>query len=256
MQYNKSDSPFYRTASRIKAQIPTHLEELKGFARELPADSPEVGWVGDLEPPQEFLEFLVSNEAADSPELPLVLDKEPLASLFAYELGKVKPAPPSPTPPPPKPKRDRKAEAERRRQRFLDGTPGFRAPAAPRTRRERANAEAFEAEARGTSSGAETGTSPVGAAEGDEGSLSSRSKRGKREKIVLPGRSDVPPVVDDVDMQKSFNMFDAGWILPSNTRRGGRAPVEKQDLPPPRKRQRIGMHIGICKICSLTKFRV
>ncbi|KAL5492640.1 hypothetical protein ACEPAI_4087 [Sanghuangporus weigelae] len=237
MQYNKSDSPFYRTASRMKNQATALLDELKQLARDVPSDSPEAGRVGDLEPPLELLDLLLSKEAVDGSELPLVLDKEPLASLFAFELGKIKPPPPQPTPPPPKPKRDRKAEAERRRQRFLDSAPGFRAPIAPRTRREHAHAEAFEAEARGTSSGAETGTSPIGG-EGDEESASTRSKRGKREKVVLPGQSEVPPVVDDVDMQKSFNMFDRGWILPPSTRRGGRAPVEKQDLPPPRKRQR------------------
>jgi len=32
-------------------------------------------------------------------------------------------------------------------------------------------------------------------------------------------------------------MFDAGWILPPSSRRGGRAPMEVPDTPP-RKRQR------------------
>jgi len=46
-------------------------------------------------------------------------------------------------------------------------------------------------------------------------------------------------MVDKIDNQRSFQMFDAGWILPPNQRRGGRAPVERQALPPPRKRARL-----------------
>lgn len=244
MLYNKADSPFYKTAVRIKTQSASLFEELKQLARPIPPDSPEAGQVGDLEPPLDVLELLLSSEAIDGDDLPLQLSKDPLASLFSFELGKNKPPPPPPPRKPPKPKRDRKAEAERRKQRMLDAAAGFRVVTAPRTRRERAEAEAFEAEVHGGSSGAESTPMDDGG-EGDEGSVSTRSKRGsrwRREKMVLPGRADIPPVVDDVDMHRSFNMFDAGWILPSNTRRGGRAPVEKQDLPPPRKRQRTGKY--------------
>ena len=63
----------------------------------------------------------------------------------------------------------------------------------------------------------------------------------RRIPFVLPGQSEIPPMVDDVDNQKSFKMFDAGWILPPDQKRGGRAPVERKPLPPPKKRHRAGI---------------
>jgi len=59
--------------------------------------------------------------------------------------------------------------------------------------------------------------------------------RWKRGPLILPGRSEVPPVVDKVDEYRSFKMFDAGWILPENQKRGGRMAVERKPLPPKRK---------------------
>jgi hypothetical protein len=54
----------------------------------------------------------------------------------------------------------------------------------------------------------------------------------------LPG---APRVVDDVDNRGSFQLFNAGWILPADHRRGGRAPPpDKSILPPPKKRQKTG----------------
>jgi len=61
------------------------------------------------------------------------------------------------------------------------------------------------------------------------------SGRWKRGPLILPGHSEVPPVVDKVDEYRSFKMFDAGWILPENQKRGGRAAVERKPLPPKRK---------------------
>ena len=53
-----------------------------------------------------------------------------------------------------------------------------------------------------------------------------------------PGQTDVPPVVDEVDNQISFKMFDGGWILPETQRRGGRLPLERRIIPLPDKRIR------------------
>ena len=61
------------------------------------------------------------------------------------------------------------------------------------------------------------------------------SGRWKRGPLILPGRSEVPPVVDKVDEYRSFKMFDAGWILPENQKRGGRTVVERKPLPPKRR---------------------
>lgn len=61
------------------------------------------------------------------------------------------------------------------------------------------------------------------------------SGRWKRGPLILPGHSEVPPVVDKVDEYRSFKMFDAGWILPENQKRGGRAAVERKPLPSKRR---------------------
>lgn len=74
---------------------------------------------------------------------------------------------------------------------------------------------------------------------------SERPPRRKRPSMTLPGRSEVPPVVSDVDNRDSFKMFDAGWILPPDHKRGGRLPpVDRSTQPPPRKRAKTGVHVS------------
>lgn len=258
MTYNKSDSPIYRAASRIKAQAIHFLQELQQTVRHIPAKSPEIGHVGDLEPAFSVLNLLLSSDTIDD-DLNIILDKDPLSSLFAYEFEKLKPPPPPPPPPPPKPPRaprDRKAEAERRKQRLQEN---IASASVIKTRRGVAKAEAFEAEANATG----TVSSPNSKddsldMEADADALSSTdarsSKGGKRKKrppIVLPGQADIPPVVEDVDKQDSFKRFDEGWILPSGSRRGGRAAPEKPDLPPPRKKQRTGLSVSQFQCCYI-----
>lgn len=59
--------------------------------------------------------------------------------------------------------------------------------------------------------------------------------RWKRGPLILPGLSEVPPLIDKVDDYRSFKMFDAGWIFPENQKRGGRTAVERKPLSPKRK---------------------
>lgn len=239
MVYNKADTPIYKTASRIKATAEHHLHELSQKFTPIKDASEQVG---DLEPPLSILHLLLDKDPVQD-ALDVILSSDPLTSLFSYELGKSKP------PPPTKPKRDYRAERERRkRQAELDRSAGFRGQV-PRTRRALAAQEAFEAEANASVSESGEGgeqESNSGALDGaalneEERMRQNRSgKRKRRPPMVLPGQGDVPPVVDDVDNQRSFKMFDEGWILPPNQRRGGRAPIEKHELPPPKKRSRTG----------------
>lgn len=67
-----------------------------------------------------------------------------------------------------------------------------------------------------------------------------RPPRRKRSSLSLLGRTELPPVVLDVDNRDSFKMFDGGWILPPDQRRGGRMPVDRSVQLPPRKRARTG----------------
>jgi hypothetical protein len=208
--------------------------------------------LGDLEPPLEILDLLDSS-AAISSDLNLEIGDNPIISLFNFELAQVKPPPP-PSPPAPsktrRGKRDRKAENERakvkkeaapagekalERPLFTDNTHDF---GLPRTRRAAAAVAAFEAEAQALFSpvDGEFSDTESPSAERDE-----RSWSKKRLSITSIPQAASPQVVNDVDNRGSFHMFNAGWILPPDQRRGGRAPVDRQLLPPPKKRQRTGL---------------
>ena len=232
-------------SAAVKSGAPDGDDENQMQVDSISGPSPPIG---DLEPPLNLLELLVSVDAIKD-DVDLILTNDPLNSLFNFEFGQLKPLPPPPLPlppkgPNPKPKRGRKpkaviaapataAETANEVQVVLDSSPGFRAP---RTRRAVAAAAAFEAEAQGS-------TEVADILEAGSSSAAGHAKRGhrwKRGPLLLPGQSGVPPMVDDVDNQRSFKMFDAGWILPPDQRRGGRAPVERQAVPPPRKRIRIG----------------
>jgi hypothetical protein len=189
--------------------------------------------VGDLEPPLDIVELLFSKDAIED-TITLILEQDPISSLFSYELGQFKPPPaPMPRPKPPT-KRERREERERRRlareadiQATLDASPSFRAP---RTRSNVAAAVAFEIEAQ-----VEPGISL-----NDEPFANRKGTKWKRGPMLLPGQSEVPPMVDHIDNQRSFKMFDEGWILPPDQKRGGRTTLERQPLQPPKKRIRIG----------------
>ncbi|KAF8141451.1 hypothetical protein EV363DRAFT_1308129 [Boletus edulis] len=220
--YNKPGTAFYKTAQRMQTTVQPILEELVSLRYQHPqADHPEAS-IGDFELPLEALRLLVSQEQIQD-AVSLVLEVDPLTSLFDYELGRIKPPPP---PPPPKPKPSKKKSTKTLKAAepgALDLTPGFRAP---RTRRAIAAAAAFEAEAVGGPSARQVQeVQEAGAAEAIKKSAKTRT----------PGQ---PELVEDVDSQGSFKMFDAGWILPTGQKRGGRQAIERPLLPPPKKRMR------------------
>ncbi len=312
--------------------------------------------IGDLEPPFAFLKLLTSIEAIQE-ETELLLDKNPLDSLFSFELAHLKPPPALPSLKLIKPKRDRKADLERKRKEreaeaaaraLISGTRPRRkviavvAAAASVSAIAVAAEEEGEADAEAEAEGEEelpdtemvpdTETMPEAVPEkraGEEqelevevepekerGSESApqpelapvpepeterRAERGpelreepattelgvaprvepispesapfltpegpaiqaqqsqqsqdavtvriprkrgpQRRGSSLPSPSDAPPLVTDVDHKGSFKMFDKGWILPPEQKRGGRRPVERLPLPP-RKRVKTGKRCG------------
>ncbi|KAH9479291.1 Peregrin [Psilocybe cubensis] len=127
----------------------------------------------------------------------------------------------------------------------LDASAGFRAP---RTRNAKAIAAAFEAEAHSSSS-ASGPVLPLYPSEQETLSENSKAERlKKRSSIVSISQPSTPMLVDHVDNRDSFNMFNAGWILPPDQKRGGRVPTERQALPPPKKRQKTdhgGLRLSI-----------
>ncbi|THG96316.1 hypothetical protein EW026_g5492 [Hermanssonia centrifuga] len=256
MLYNHPGTPFYKTALRIKTAAGPLLSDLDRLKYRHPEisvfmdheeESKSVdpipssrGPLGDLEPPLELLKLLVQKEAIQD-DIDLIIDVQPIVSLFSYEFGKFKPPPPPP--PPPKPKRDRKAERERlrlARAAALDVS----AVRAPRTRHALAVVAAFEAEAQDTHDTEQVTEDHTGDSTEAPTETKPKGKRWRRAPFTLPGQSEVPPVVENVDNQQSFKMFDGGWILPDDQRRGGRAPLGRQLLlEPKRKKPRTGMPI-------------
>ncbi|KAI0832027.1 hypothetical protein BC628DRAFT_1351253 [Trametes gibbosa] len=216
--------------------------------------------LGDLEPSLDILELLVSEEVVRQ-DTSIVMMSPPIESLLSYEMPILRP--PAPPQPPPKPKPqpyerdkagrrrpkiDRKAALERKRLerlRALDSAPGFRAP---RTRAALAAAAVFEAEASGASLPPESSS----AAETSNDASSSKTKKPKRSAILPP--PDLPLVVDNVDNRKSFTMFERGWILPPDQKRGGRARVERQPLLPPKKKVKISHDRSCLSLDNSTAF--
>ncbi|KAF8989853.1 hypothetical protein BDQ17DRAFT_1372655 [Cyathus striatus] len=225
------------------------------------AQDPELPSVGDLEPPLDLLEVLVSSDLIQA-DLPIELHNDPISSLFDYEFAKLKPPPPPPPPRPKKqkPKRDRKAEAERLKARkeaaaaaaaaagVVAGVDGESAAGdervssaseppmiirIPRTRRATAVAAAFEAEANTQSQEYTPEPNGLELTLESPSSADPSTRPRKRPSISLPSH---PMVVEDVDDRDSFSLFNAGWILPAEQKRGGRASVDKGILPPPKKR--------------------
>ena len=124
---------------------------------------------------------------------------------------------------------------DRQLQVQLDSSAGFRA----RTRGAHAAAAAFEAEVCGPSSAmASIASSEPQAPQEEPSTISVPSK--KRHITTPAMQSSIPRVVDHVDNRDSFSMFNAGWILPPDHKRGGRVAAERQAAPPPKKRQKTG----------------
>ncbi|PFH45479.1 hypothetical protein AMATHDRAFT_159553 [Amanita thiersii Skay4041] len=288
MLYNAPNTAYFKTAKRVQVAAQTIFDdidrvlaerkaEMEGRQRADNTDANGVNGgsgfptqlqsqIGDLEPPVGFLELLASADAIKD-DIDLLLEKEPLESLFSFELPKVKPRPPPPPPPPPKqtkstkPKRDRKADLERKK----------------REREAEAAARALEAQYYGEPTGrtrravasvvVETGalkispppiveiqeakplTPPVPSSAVEEQAVPEvelppaapppvvEVKRAlPRKRASTSGMVEVPPMVKGVDNRGSFKMFDQGWIFPPEQRRGGRPPLERLPLPPPRKR--------------------
>ncbi|KAJ3502163.1 hypothetical protein NLJ89_g9014 [Agrocybe chaxingu] len=156
--------------------------------------------------------------------------------------------------------RSRDRGRDRELQAALDASAGFRAP---RTRSALAAAAAFEEEAtRGSSPAAGPSVIPLPrpilpltaldavaststSAYSEPPGSKPVSKSKKRPSIVTMGQPGSPRVVSDVDNRDSFSLFNAGWILPPDQKRGGRASAADRDrqqlqqvLSPPKKKQK------------------
>ncbi|KAG5651329.1 hypothetical protein H0H81_009082 [Sphagnurus paluster] len=260
-------------------------------------DMPTSSGVGDLEPPLDLLELLLSKDTIQN-EIDILIDDTPLTSLFTYALPKAKPPPPPPPPPKaPKvkmPKVKRAPYVKRKGKEAVVVTdedvntitgevhagevisnPNAMSPKGTvaessmpvSSQAEAANGEETIDEeavdlptaevttmraARGRGRGSNAVASQAEEFEAgafspaaDPDGLIGPAKRGRQKRTSsIPGQTELLPLVDSVDNQRSFKMFDVGWIFPPDQRRGGRAPpVERQQstsavAPRQKKRQR------------------
>ena len=303
--YNEPSTPYFKTAVRIRnaaqallgeldglvhhrpaavldAEPPTDggkIEEVESHPEQLDADVP-MPPIGDLEPPLEILDVLMSEESVRN-DTNLVLTSTPIESLLKFELPLIRP--PAPPLPPVKTfvsnpvlhernrrkkQKEREQEQERERERekerekgkekrarydrgaaikrkreerhaALDASPGFRST---RTRAGAAAAAAFEAEVVETPDESSVAGDQSVAEAGPSTTPSEKPKR-HRKSTALPN-PDMPPTVDHVDNWQSFKMFEVGWILPPEQKRGGRVGTERGPVPPPRKRAKTSKIIS------------
>ena len=242
--------------------------------------------LGDLEPPLRNVELLFSNEMIREHEDAefLLGDQDPISSLVAYDLGVPKHVevslPPSPSPPPlpppplsgPAPMKNKgKGKGKKgvkshavpmdvEQFAMLDSTPGFRASLK--------RAQAGEAERHVDWSpifwvNSETGSEH--AEGGPAAELKGKQGKGKASAIVGPAPASIPipapgssgpehepHLIETIDKQQSFKMFNEGWILPPDQKRGGRVRVER--LPPlPSKKKKPRMYLLFSSELSLTR---
>lgn len=249
--YNKPGTSFYKTAQRMQISSQPILQELTSLAYNHsplappdPSDSSVFSQmsIGDLEPLMETLQLLTSTQDIQD-NVNLLLHADPISSLFNFELPCIKPPPPPPPAPAPSPPPPPKSKVPKKKRLLktaepgpLDTSPGFRAP---RTRRALAAAAAFEAEAGFEPEFKSTTEPELGAIEVDQ-KVASEPLKKRRRQSAMPGQAETPPMVTDVDSQGLFKMFDAGWILPTGQRRGGRQPVERAPLLPKKKKMDRG----------------
>ncbi|KAG6840128.1 hypothetical protein C0991_008687, partial [Blastosporella zonata] len=281
MKYNGAGTAFHKAALRFQNAAAPILEDLR--QRVNPTGSTYDDAVGDIEPPLELLELLLSTEVLQD-EMDLILEDTPLASMFSYALPKIKPPPKTPTPSPPAPKsqKSKSKSKSKSKKRRADALGEDVAPVQYTIkRRTRASAAAFdypeeEQEQEQEPIEEDVADEPMDeTAEGieeppdvsmheettqideppsveeeqpiqEEAPLVSIStapaKRGPRQ-----SRNDLP-LVNDVDNRQSFKMFNDGWILPPEQKRGGRVSMNRQAAvpakPPTRPRKRMRTDAG------------
>ena len=220
--------------------------------------------LGDLEPPLRNIELLFSNDAIQEHEAAefLLGDQDPISALVAYELGVPKQTEPSPPPSPPPPlpsleakKGKAKGKVKKKGSKdhvvpmdveqlaMLDSTPGFRAHV-PRVQGD----EEHAADSSLISTHAEMGDEHTDA--GPAAESRGKKAKGKAKAHTSPAPTPIPTpgagsggpdhephLIETIDKQQSFKMFNEGWILPPDQKRGGRTRVERPPLPPPKKKK-------------------
>lgn len=265
MRYNKPGTPYYKAAQRIQSNSAAVLAELSNLrtsaASELLAHNetmvnglvqPSLSMMGDLEPPLDLLDLLVSPDIAD--EISIVFRTDPLQFLLAYELPEFKLRPVAPVQPTvssrKKTKRERKTKSGKKRAEQHVVAPValatevdymFGSSALNNTRFEEMSAAIAETDPATTPTTAMTFASPGLEVNSDAEQVLGKRKRTKPAPLH-PGTD--AEVLTDINPKASFALFDKGWILDPGVRRGGRARVERLPELLTKKRPK-----GTCVFC-------
>ncbi|CAK5267199.1 unnamed protein product [Mycena citricolor] len=231
--YNAVTSNIHRAALRIRTSLGPIFTDAAKLCTSPNVAAMEETWerplTGDLEPPLEVLDLLSSSEVIRD-ETELILSSDPIISLLNFELEKRKPPPP---PPPTK----AELEEERRIQRNAKERERRRLE---KERKDQVAAARLEKKAQ---------------REAEESSAPPRTKAPQLplesqpqpvESVSAPVRlrrqsateGDIP-LIEEVDNQKSFDMFNEGWILTGQRRNARQLPTPSAPPPPSKKRKRV-----------------
>ncbi|THU93626.1 hypothetical protein K435DRAFT_757245 [Dendrothele bispora CBS 962.96] len=282
--YNKSGSLIHKNATRLKSNSLSILQDLDRLSShnqdssrtetrdqartiedmKIEHSTPAPGAltstpiVGDLEPSLKLLDLLSSSQLIQN-ELPILLDADPITSLFQYQFPKIKPAPP-PKPKkivkgrPPKTDKEREEENARRRAKRQAEKAAEKVPYQVGTRPSRRNSAATATNAEVGDSSFSSSLSAAPSFEGTPGQaqgppLSSSSASSSPARRRLEPFPSQPQILDSLDNKGSFTHFNSGWILPADQKRTRRptqvqtatppVSVDKSTQPPPRKKPRL-----------------
>jgi NuA3 HAT complex component NTO1 len=197
---------------------------------------PSDAMMGDLEPPLDLLNLLVTPDIAD--EISIVFRTDPLQFLLAYELPEFKLRPMAPVRPSAssrKTKRERKAKSGKKRAEQHAVAPValateadsemamFGSSALNSTRFQAMSAAVAETDPATIPTAAMTFASP-GLEVNSEGEQVLGKRKRTKPAPLHPGTD--AEVLTDINPKDSFALFDKGWILDPGVRRGGRARLE------------------------------
>ncbi|KAJ7849983.1 bromodomain and PHD finger-containing protein 3 [Mycena olivaceomarginata] len=227
--YNKEGTAFHKTALRIRVSAQPILADLDQLSsspnlrstEQLEGTAPPwtLPLIGDLEPPLEILELLLSVDAIDD-DSELILSADPITSLFNFEFEKKKLPPPN--------LEDLKEEQKRK------------------GREERREKDRKKRQASTSVSAPRRAGRPHGSTNKNKGTTMSAPVSQISRAPVSQASNSIPapgeiPLVEHVDERGSFTLFEQGWILPAGQKRGVRLdrPAAPPPAPPPNKRMRL-----------------